>query len=153
MYHFSKLSSENRDFITQVNNSGNGRHLLTSLAIAKAIADSLPMIGSKQDDIKHTYRLTHEMNTAGIISRINEMMLVDCDVISELVRNLYIWRYRVAFDPVVVICTSAETAIEDFFSTQQFVDRNTLAELKKDPAVAMRFYNNTRRLVAELLQG
>lgn len=151
MYTITKLTKPSQDFVTQLINSGNSRQRLVSFAIAKAIADSLPMTAEAQNDPRQTFRLTLEIGVTTTLSKLNELVIVDSAAIIEYVRNLYIWRYRVAFDPMMVITTDANKAIAEFFSISSHIDQTTLEDLVNNSGLAMQTYNKMRTLYKELI--
>jgi len=150
MYTITKLTKPSQDFVTQLINSGSSRQRLVSFSIAKAIADSLPMTAEAQNDPRQTFRLTLEIGVTTILSKLNELVIVDTAAIIEYVRNLYIWRYRVAFDPMMVIVTDSSKAVAEFFSVSSHIDQTTLDDLANNSNLAMSTYNKMRALYKEL---
>jgi len=150
MYLFAKLNKDSQEFVTRLTNSGTSRKKLVSYCIGKAIADELPMCAQAQTDIRQFFRLTLEMNVSRTLSAINELIVIDPLVVIEYVRNIYIWRYRIAFDPPMAMCSNKDTVTADFLSFSQYVDRDTIATTEEDFFTAMRVYNSARSLYRDL---
>lgn len=147
----NKLCTSSMSFTTWLTNSGIGRNKLTSLCIGKAIADNMQMSSSMVTDIESFYRTTLKLDIMRLVSTINELTLVDTEAVLNYVASFYTWRYRAAYSPRVIICSSQDTAIEDFFGINISIDAASLAEIRKDPATAMRVYNSAIVMIKEIL--
>lgn len=144
------LCSKALAFTTWLTNSGMGRNKLTSLSIGKAIADSLQISSTAVTDTRMFFMTTHKLAAMGTVSKINEITLVDTDMIMRYVEAFYIWRTKVAYSFNIALCGDPNTVIEDFFGLNVYLDKDSIAELKKDPINAMKVYNDTSFLIREL---
>lgn len=147
----NKLCASSMAFTTWLTNSGIGRNKLTSICIGKAIADNLQMSSSVIEDIDSFYRTTLKLDVMSLVSAINELTLIDTESVLNYAASFYAWRYRAAYSSRVIICTSQDTAIEDFFGINISIDAVSLGEIRRDPATAMRVYNSATLVIKEML--
>ncbi len=151
MAQFSSLPPHLKEYIVSLSNSGKGRTKLVSIAIAKAIADTYPLPTGNVGDIKSFFRNTMELDAMRLISNINELSIVDTTAILTYVRTFFIWRYRVAYDPHVVICNNPDTVVQDFFGIDAAIDQDATSLMKAEPVELMHHRANGGQLVKFLM--
>jgi hypothetical protein len=150
MLSITNLTETSRNFILSLANSGNSRSKIVTMCLAKAIADQLPITTAQEGDIKSMYRNLFEIEVMKQISDINELCIIDTESIKLYVRAFYVWRYRIAFDPYVALCTNQDTAIVDFFGIKEALDVDAIDVLKNDPIGATKYYNGFMSFLREI---
>lgn len=151
MVNLSSLPSQCQDIIVQLANNGTSRNIHTTIAISKAIADHIHLPTSKVTDAMHFYNNAIAMNVYAVISKINELVVIDCDSIKEYVCKMYLWRYRIAFDPPAnILMADPETVIDDLFGFNLLFDKSMACQLKDNPSHVMRVYNRFRGVLLAL---
>jgi hypothetical protein len=138
-------------FVNRLASNAQGRAPLTSVAIAKAISSVLPLPTSPVEVIDSYYRTVCSINVTQLISKINELVLVDATAIGTYVNRFYNVRYYAAHPPALLCCLNPNTVVQDFFSLQMGIDEGTLEIIKSNPVKLTQYHNSAKDLVKELL--
>lgn len=149
MVPLTKFSRTIYSYIVSLVNSGEAHSKLTTVCLAKAIADHLPLAPVENHNVGNYYRANLGIQVLGIISDINELCVIDTEGVEELVFQYYSYRYKVAFNPSVVLMVSEDSAILDFFGISNAYDYDSLMKVKHDHLKAMKHYNSFSKLLDE----
>lgn len=151
MYHYiTKLSLAGQEFVSALNANGRSRELLTSVALARAIADTLPAPATLVDNVTSYYKVNSSIQVSSIISGINEIAVIDVDSVSQLVEKFYAHRYAYFNKACPMIALVPDTAIEDFFGISVFIPKEALAAIKADPINTTKLYTLASKFIAEV---
>lgn len=150
MFPINTLPKDSKDFVLALANSGKSRSKLVTLALAKAMADQLPLTEKIDGDIKIYFRTLFEIPTMQLISQINEICIVDTEAVLEYVRAFYIWRYNQVFGKLVVIATLPETAVLAFFGIDTIIDPDGIKAISECPTDTTKYYNGFATLYQQL---
>jgi hypothetical protein len=138
-------------FVNRLASNAQGRTPLTSIAIAKAISAILPLPSSPVEVIESYYRTVCSMTAIQLVSKINELVLVDASAITTYIGRFYTARYYAAHPPALLCCLNPNTVIQDFFSLQMGIDEAMLEIIKANPIKLTQYHNSAKDLVKELL--
>ena len=89
MFLSTKLNNDLLQFIAEVNQKGKSRSTLTAIAVAKSIALNLNVPNTPVEDFKNFYNVNYKTSAYSLISKINEILIVDIefDIFSIVVLN------------------------------------------------------------------
>jgi hypothetical protein len=147
----SKLSLDSQNFISSAASSGATRSLAFSIAISRAIANKLPMPSSKVEDLGNYFSMTLKVDALSTINVLNEIFVIDCEKVTELVENFYSLRYSNLFPDEYFFATK-EMPLSGFFSMQKYLPDVVIDEIAKNISVISVYYGNINKLLNELKQ-
>lgn len=150
MATISLLNAESIEFVNKLASNNQGKSLAVSIGIAKAISAVLPLPSSPVESPEQQYRLTCSITALMLLSRINELVLVDTTTIEAYIRKFYLARYYAAHPPLLLCCLSPATAVQDFFSLQMGVDETLMQALQQHTLRITQYHNSARTLIQEL---
>jgi hypothetical protein len=135
------------------------RETFIALALARAVSTSLPLPSTPVTSVNVYYSSTHHAAVAELVSRINEEMVINTKLATELTFKLYKMRYDLVFNTEAIVpflsamlCSSAAGAylpeqamkaefeygnpdVAMAFNTLMYEFRTGLAELADRPTV------------------
>lgn len=149
-FAISKLGKSSQEFVSTMTRNAKSRSLTASLALARVLANQLPLPSSPVDNIQQYYQVQCRIGVEGKLGTINELMLVDFKLVLEMVEKFFRLRYNMAHPPVTVFTFKAETAVEDFFGISRDFDQATLEAIKLAPGELTAFVNDFTTMVCEL---
>lgn len=135
-----------------LNNLGMGlrpRAKVTSIAIAKALADTVPLPSGKVDSIEFLFNSSFSLGILNKLSKINEITPVDCPVIQDYLLRFYKARYNIVHAPNTIFSFNRSMAIADFFGFSSVIDEDATKLITEAPTEVSRIYNGIRRLLDE----
>lgn len=144
------LTKETTDFLTNLGMGLRPRAKTTSIAIAKALADTLPLPSGKVDSIEFLFNSSFAIEASSDLSTLNEITPVDCSTIQDYVLRFYKTRYAIVHAPMAVFAFNPTTAVADFFGISSVIDEDTAKLIADAPTEVSRTYNGTRRFLEEL---
>ena len=153
MYAITKLSQESQAFLNHLSMSGKAQSLHSSIAIAKALSNSLPVPSSEVDNIEMHYRSTHLLSVQKQLSDLNELIVVDTATILLYTQRFYQLRYQQVVPNKTICCLKSETAVQDFFGLTSFIDEATLAAIAVKPMEITKIHNGAVVFFCEIAQA
>lgn len=152
MLAITKLSADTQGFLNYVASGSRNRSLLTSIAIARALANTLSLPSAPVEDLRNFYRTTLLINIQEKISDLNELALIDCDAILDYTSRFYSFRYNAAYPAATIFCAKPETAVSDFLGASMVLDETTLELIKSAPVDLTRLTNGFILFFTEINQ-
>lgn len=153
MWQYAKLSTSRAAFVTAGTTASEIGSLLASTALAKVLADRLPLPSGPAEDIANYYAMTLSLDVAAEISQLNEICRIDAVVVRDLVRAFYSVRYQIVYPKKYVFVKSKESALIDVFGVRRFISDDVVKEISEKGARFMYLYNEFSCLVDELSQN
>lgn len=145
-----KLDKSAQDFILGLANTNLGMNPSTTVALARSLAYTLPLVPAESGDVIGSYRLEHRIKVEQILSLINELIIVDIKTILTLVESFYCFRMEQAYPSANIILISQETAVSDFFKISKYFSKDNLAIIANDVALVSRLCNGFSALIKQL---
>lgn len=143
-----KLSAESRAFIQGIQTYSTGGMNFVSTAVAKAIANRLPLPQHESTQPGVEYLELHDENVRKIVGTINEVMVLNIQEILELTRSFWLTRFHVAFPSLYVMGTDdCLGAVLGYATT---ISPDTLCVIKKDPVKLLESINGFTRVFCDL---
>lgn len=135
MYTSSKISPQTKDFILKVPEVSKSNQELVAMALAKAVANELPLPSSAVELATEFYLNSTYVNTRDLLSAINEIVVVDLSRVQELVKTFWLIRYNILFPRKKLFQTNQIVSESHFFGFSSllsptdavFIQQNTLA--------------------------
>lgn len=149
-FAISKLGKSSQDFVSTMTRNAKSRSMTASLALARVLANELGLPSSPVDSIQQYYQVQCRIGVEGKLCVINELMIVDCKLVLEMVEKLFRLRYSMAHPPATVFAFKADTAVEDFFGISREFDQATLQAVKLAPGELTAYVNEFTTMVREL---
>ena len=146
-----KLSAESQAFINNIASGGRGASKEVSIALARAVAYSLPLeIPTESSEIAGLYRNQRRGKVEEVISYINEVVSLDVNSVLSYTEKFYSHRLEVATLNSPVLALKSETAVVDFFKIGKYFDPDMLTVLAGDPVFITGTTNQFTNLLKQL---
>ncbi len=142
----SKLSKANQEFISSLSSSGESRSQLVSIGLARTLASMLPMPTSPVECIKTFFRMNQEINVRDKVYTLNELMVLDTEKVTDLIKAFYYYRYNAIY-PSKVIILSKSFPLEDLFEITRYFGNETINLIKDNPTKLMYVQNEFSKLM------
>lgn len=133
MFQITKLSKDSRDFISELSLAGRSKELQTSLAVARVLANDLPLPSTPVESIASFYSFQCRIEVEGILNTINEICLVDVATILDYTSKFYSLRYNACNPSKTIMAFNKETALVDFFGISSTLDANAIKAITDEP--------------------
>jgi len=150
MYGILALKKESQDFISRINVSNLSRSKSISLAIAKALSNSLSLPVTAVDNLSSYLNMEHTVTINSLLSAINEFLPIDVETIKDYIKRFYTFRYNLVHANKYTIALNEETAIVDFFGISKSFDPDTLSLIKIDHKLLTSYISNFNRILDEI---
>ena len=150
MWQYAKLSTARAAFVTAGTAASEMGSLKASAALAKVIADRLPLPSGPAEDISNYYAMTLSLNVATKISELGEICMIDSLKVRDLVKSFYSARYQIVYPKKYVFIKSKESALMDIFGVRRFLSDEVVKEISEQGTRFMYFYNEFSCLMDEL---
>lgn len=151
MWQYAKLSTARAAFVTAGTSASDMGTLLASAALAKVMADRLPLPSGPAEDIANYYAMTLSLDVAAEISQLNEICMIDAVKVRDLVKAFYSARYQIVYPKKYVFVKSKDSALMDIFGVRRFISDDVVKEISEKGTRFMYFYNEFACLVDELI--
>lgn len=125
------ISSLNYILTSQAVELGD-RPAATSLLVAEAVGNALPIPSSAATDVRTFYLTTHKQAVLDQLSCINEVTVIDIDEVESVVYKLWLTRYRFVHEP---------TAMQSQNLMQLFVEHGTADIPKRFSELSCKYRN------------
>lgn len=112
--------------IRLINSIGDNRVEHISAVVALIISKITPLPASSVCDLKNYYDTMCEIQNKGLVSDINEIVLIDKELILELIYKFFQFRYTQVYPNVDIFYLSPDSVITDFFGISGFVGNDIL---------------------------
>ena len=152
MLQVTKLSADTRTFLNGLASGGRSRNLMTSIALGRALANTLSMPSSPVEDLRSFYRTTLQLGVQEKVSDINELIVVDCDAVLDYTYRFYAFRYGAAYPSGKIFCNLQETIVSDFLGAGMVLDQASLDAIKAFPVQLTSVVNGFIQCFQELSQ-
>ncbi len=150
MWQYAKLSTARAAFVTAGTAASEMGSLKASAALAKVIADRLPLPSGPAEDISNYYAMTLSLDVAAKISELGEICMIDSVKVRDLVKAFYSARYQIVYPKKYVFIRSKESTMTDIFGMSAFLSSNVVKEIIEQGNRFMYFYNEFSCLMDEL---
>lgn len=100
--NFSVIAQE---LIKAVSENGRNKDVLMSAAIGAAIASRMQLPSSEIENFNIWYRSMCQIDVMSEISKVNEAVLIDTDMVHECVKSFLSTRLAAAFPPKAIVCS------------------------------------------------
>lgn len=152
MWQYAKLSTSRAAFVTAGTTASEIGGLLASAALAKVLADRLPLPSGPAEDIENYYAMTLSLSVAAEISQLNEICMIDAVKVRDLVKSFYSARYQIVYPKKYTFVKSKESALMDIFGVRRFISDDVVKEISEKGTRFMYYYNEFSCLIDELSQ-
>ena len=145
-----KLTPASQAFLTGLAASGNSSSMFVSIALARAIAYSLPLIvPDSTSEIGSSYRTAHRTKVETQLSLINEIVSLDTATVLSYTEKFYSHRVELAIPNTPVIALKAESVANDFFKISKYFDPNMLQVLADNAITITSMTNNFSQTIQQ----
>ncbi len=151
MYQLAKLSDRSRNFIVRLASEDYRSSLVFNLALARLLANKLPLPTSEVDDLKSYFRFNLLIGINSQLSVINELLVVNTEQVAALVCDFYAHRYYNTH-PCSAIVVSEKYAVEDFFGLRVTFSDGIFEAIKANPTKVAVFNNELHCLLEDLFK-
>lgn len=152
MYSITCLKPETQEFLNYLTIGQRPRSLIASIAIAKALSNTLAVPSGQVDNLEMYFRTTCLIDVQAKLSNLNELVLVDAVNIIEYVKKFYMARYLTLNPPRTVCCLKSDTAVEDFLGLSVALDFASLEVVKEAPLEATKIHNGAVYFFEEIAE-
>jgi hypothetical protein len=149
--NISKLSLDSQNFLSSAASSGATRSLAFSIAAARSISIHIPMPSSRVTDLENYFSMTLKVDVLNTINVLNELFIIDCEKVTELVENFYSLRYSNLF-PDEYFFVTKEMPLSGFFSMPKFLPDVVIDEIAKNISIISVYFSNINKLLNEFKQ-
>jgi len=149
MYSISALSRPSVEFVNRTSSVGGNRSDVFPIAVAYAVARTLPLPGMAVEDITQYFRLNCDRKASCSVDCVNEMLPFSLREAKELIMAFYKFRYRAANPAPIPLAFHAESALEDFFEISTFFSKGVLDRIKASPEALTKYINGLTILFTE----
>lgn len=147
---YTALNQYIRDKVTDVNNI----QYATSLALAMAIARSLPVTIGEPQTVMQTYDNSFTFSVSQMAGAFNEQVYVNIDTVNEVTRAIWLCRQNAACATFNYIDPRAGGSFADkLFGTQMYFNPQHLAYMNKHAEVLCTISNRIAAVMGEESQG
>lgn len=120
-YNITKLPQNTQTFIAGLSSMNKSRQLPVSIALARLIANHLPLPSAEVECIETLYNTQHAVEVQLQLGSLNELILIDIDTVNELIKKFYSFRYNNVYSCDHLLLRR-ETAVLDFFKVTKYFD-------------------------------
>lgn len=147
MYGIAKLSPESQDFLKVTTDKD-----LIAHALAKAIANVLPLPSSPvESPVEHNLS-SNSVAVKRLVSDVNEVAVIDTKLVVELISLFWQIRYHIAHPSSHVFNTSAESVEANFFGYGSLLTPVLVEYIRSNGAELVRATNTFNKIIAELTE-
>ena len=150
MYALTKLSKDSQDFITNLTINNQSRSLVATLALARCLAYKAELPSSPIDDVESYYRSNCQITDTTMISKINELSILDIDSVIQYAKKFFMFRYSVVHDDCYAVALNKEYAIADYFKISKSIDRVAIDTICEQHIKVTQYTNSFYKLISEL---
>lgn len=145
---FAKLSFEDQQLINMILQSPTGMSQAHQIALAKAMADMLPLPTSSEINTKLHYNNEHAIRVSQLFSVINEMVIVPVEYVEGLTRDFYCLRVDQAFGKNPNPSDVPGKGFNSFFSLQTYLSDEVLAIIAQTDTITIMVCGFKRLLIS-----
>ena len=109
--NFSTVAQE---LIKVVSENGRNKEIVVSAGIAAAIANTVQLPSSEIENFNIWYRSMCQIDVMTHISKVNEVVLIDTDMVHESVKSFLGVRIAAAFPPKAIVCSRQDASCRLF---------------------------------------
>jgi hypothetical protein len=149
-YIVAKLSADTQKFVSTLATGDRSRSLVTTLAIAKALASELNLPSSRVESLEQIYRTTCQIVVEQKAAVLNELAAIDYRSVLDYVYRFYSTRYNIVFPRDSVYCCAPETAVEDFLGVSFALDKSAIDAIRSNPIELTRVHNECVKFFKEI---
>lgn len=99
------FSTDAQELTKVVSENGRNKEVVISAAIAAAIANTVQLPSSEIENFNIWYRSMCQFDVMTLISRVNEVVLIDTEMTHECVKSFLGVRIAAAFPPKAIVCS------------------------------------------------
>lgn len=145
MYLVTKLSQASQTFINQL---GSGD--LTQIALAKAIANKLPLPSQEVTDASEYFATNCSKSVKESVSTINELIVVDTKNVLDMVATFFKARLATLFPADKLYCIGETDCESDFFGYSSSISPELLAKCKTNSKQLVMLVNGFTVVLKEI---
>ena len=142
-------SAEGQQFLSFLSNGIRPRALHTSIAIAKAIADSLILPTSQVEDPDGLFRTMCSIDANSKLSPINELVPLDIETIISYIPKFWKVRYYTMFPRYPIECWDNDASLIKLFGLGYAIDLETVKVIRDNFVDLANTYNKVHLLINE----
>lgn len=155
---YANLDQANLNFVDYLTSNLRSKKTSSSIAIAKALADSLslppsslsngvnrgPLDTSVSTSILNDYRARHKINVMNSIYGLNEYVPLNVSEIEDLVFKFYKGRYFVLYPQTMILAVN-DRPVYDFFNISMALDPEIIKTIEADYGDITIIYKSAKR--------
>lgn len=153
MYFISKLSKDSQNFILALTQNNSSRSHAASISLGRAISSLFSIPAEPVDNIVLYYKQQNELETANIVSAINELIVLDVDTTLDYAVKFYQYRYNAAHPSSFVLALKPDTAVVDFFAITKVFDSSMIKLVEEEHLRVTDMTNKFTKLISEIKAG
>lgn len=150
MYTSSKLSNETKSFIQNIPQISKNSQEVVAVALAKAVANELPLPSAPVESAVEFYLNTTYMNTRTLISAVNELAVVDLTRVQELVKTFWLVRYNVLFPRKKLFQTNQIVSESHFFGFSSILSPTETLFIQENSQLLILLTNGFTSLITDI---
>lgn len=127
MYSLTKLSRPSSDFVNQAMGSGLNRNVYFPVAVAYALASTMPLPTTEPSSLEDYYRNNLGASSLEVLNRINDVLPHDTKKTRDMIQKFYQYRVRAAFPLLIPLAMNPKNGVVDFFGLSTVFCEDTLA--------------------------
>ena len=143
----SIYKADNGNFVEWLSRGLRPRSLYASIAIAKAIADSLIIPSSEMGDVDIAYNSLCSIDAKSKLSPINEAVVLEVDVILEYIKRFWKVRYYTMFPKFPINGFNKETGLLSLFGLDYAIDIESVKAITDNFIEVAKIYNTIHLVV------
>lgn len=150
MYNVSKLSNDSKAFLQNLPLVTKSNQEITVMALAKAVANELPLPSSPVESVSDFYLQTVYASVRDAVSVLNELVVVDLNRAQELVKTFWLVRYNVLFPRKKLFLTNAIVSESHFFGFSSFLSPDDAIFIQANTITLLQVCNGFSQMISEM---
>ena len=141
MFTASKLSVGSQDFINFLSNGERPSLPVTSLAIAKVLANFAAMPSGEVEDPMLFFKTSSLIDIQSKLSILNELVMIDFNTVLEYTYKFFAIRYFALYPKKQLFCLRPESATEDLLGASHVLEGKVFEIVKENPLLLTKIHN------------
>ncbi len=150
MYTSSKLSNETKSFIQNIPQISKSSQEVVANALAKAVANELPLPSAPVESPVDFYLNTTYANTRELISAVNELVVVDLARVQELIKTFWLIRYNILFPRKKLFVINQMLTESHFFGYSSLLSPKDIEFIQQNSQLLILIANGFATMIAEM---
>lgn len=150
MYNASKLSSETKNFLQNIQLTAKSNQEVIMMALAKSIANALQMPSSPVENPSEFYLHTTFQNMRNTLSHVNELVVVDLARAQDLIKTFWLIRYNILYPRKKLFVTNAIKSESHFFGFSSLLSPTDATFIQENTLVLVTIANGFSQMIDEI---